>query len=315
MQAANENYEAQEIDLSKLPGVKAAEEFKPMDTMATLEHQAAVDLAGKDFPWEALRQKRPPYTQPLNHRADSYGVFVPFDGSYFDDWYSVRCKDGREFDLALALPETFRTLRHNDQGRTLPITEEGGNDPIDIPHSEIAEIALVSDRVLANRVPSLSLRQRLYSNRVHRAEWLLPEEQADARPAGILAKQIKLMSRGGSTIAQSVDAQVRNRPLRLVEGTLDWVLEPAVYTVDLDSRNQLGPSQVNRLLKQQGAHIRLRVQVGFTVRPTDNVAHQAVQLLSIEEIRPARRPVDWMQQYGSAETGLCAALYFTRQEK
>lgn len=314
MQAANENFEP-EIDLAKLPGVKAAEEFKPLDTMATLEHQAAVALAGSDFPWEAMRQQRPPYTKPLNHRADSYGVLVDFDGSYFDDWYTVVTHDGRRFDLALALPETFRTLRHDDQGRTLAPTEEGGNDPIDIPHSEVAQIALAPDRVLAHRVPSLSLRQRLYSNRIHRAQWLLPEEQADARPAGILAKQIKLMSRGGATIAQSVDAQVRNRPLRLVEGTLDWVLAPAVYTVDLDSRNQLGPSQVNRLLKQQGAHIRLRVQVGFTVRPTDNVAHQAVQLLSIEEIRPARRPVDWMQQYGSAETGLCAALYFTRQEK
>ena len=39
MQAANENFEP-EIDLAKLPGVKAAEEFKPLDTMATLEHQA-----------------------------------------------------------------------------------------------------------------------------------------------------------------------------------------------------------------------------------------------------------------------------------
>lgn len=300
MKAANENFEG-EVS------------FAPLETQQDVQRRIEEQMSRKDIPWQELRQKRPPYEQPLNHRADSYGVFVAFDGSYFDDWYAIRTKDGREYDLALALPFTFRTLRHDDTGRTLDRFTDGGHEPIEIPHEDVAEIALVPNSVLERLVPTMRTRERESANRIMRAQWLLPEEQEDIRPARVLAKQIKLSARGGSTIALSIDAQARNRPLQPVEGSMDFELPRATYSVVLDSATVSGP--INRLLKQQGASVRLRFSVGFRVTPTDVTSMQAVEMESVEVLRAGRRPIDWFRHYTRDEVALIATLYFTRYKK
>jgi len=132
-------------------------------------------------------------TDRMNHLASTPGVWVPYNGLSFNDWYKIWTRDGIEYPAAFPangfwaiarsrLPEDFT---HSDL-----LTPDG----LRIPDEFVDEICLLTDAEVVEAYPfSDTGTRRLLRNLRQFNDQLSPDEPLDLiRPIKAVAKRIEI---------------------------------------------------------------------------------------------------------------------------
>ena len=220
----------------------------------------------------------------FNHKTDDYGVWVPFEGLVYSDWYSIRTDTGVEYAVATPSGDNW----------FIPVFKGNPNDkPLQLDLGCAKEIALVKrteeNEVIFQRWKNDTLRRR--SHVVEQSKQLHPEEDLEA----IAAKKVqaaKLIVKVATTgtkfqaAAFEKHIQLNRLPFTRREDGI-WELKDLAFDLDLVTGEQTFAPLAT--LKQLGAQVRLKLKASATTSELDYFAVGPAEVITVEWLRSARR--------------------------
>lgn len=223
----------------------------------------------------------------FNHKTNDYGVWVPFDGLVYSDWYSIRTDTGEEY--AVATPSGDKWF--------IPVFKGNPNDkPHQLDLGCAKEIALLQrtedNEAIFQRWKNDILRRR--SHVVENSKQLHPEEDLESIAAKKVqaAKMVVKVSTTGLEFPPAAfekHIQLNRLPFtRRPDGI--WELSDIVFDLDLVTGDQ--HFEPLATLKQLGAQLRLKLKASAVVSELDYFAIGPADIVKVEWLRNARRNQD-----------------------